>query len=155
MISTETILLERTHGFEFMAFVGEPTLPLSIFALALFSVKMSGNDWKRMRLPETQRALEEERDMLGDKEAVGRQLLQVIDGRSVAWIKNKYPYNGLFQLGHQFLQECLYKPAGDLSLEEMILETQKRYRNKSVFIFKNGDQRKSVQIDHAHAVVEV
>lgn len=153
MILSETLLIERTHGFEYIAFVGEPTLALSLFALALLNIKMDGNDWKRMRLEDTYEAMMAERRAIG-RDGVEKLLLQEIGGREYAWIPNRYPYDGLFPFGINLLHECCYKPAGNLSLEQMILATQDRYKNQSAVIFKNSIERKSVKnIDHAQAVL--
>lgn len=153
MIFSETIFVENLHGFEFIAFVNQPTLVLSLFALALFNIKMDGSDWKRMRLPETHEAMLVEREKIG-RDGVEKLLLNEIGGRECAWIPNRYPYDGLFPFGMNLLHECFYQPAGDLTMEQMILATQERYKNQSVLIFKNGSERKSVKnIDHAQSVL--
>lgn len=150
------IFAEDQHGFEYIAFVGEPTLSLSLFAMALFSISLQGDDWKRMRLPATQQAMEDEITRLGGREAVGRELLKKIDGRSTAWIFNVYGYNGLFPLGVYLFHDTYYKTTGRISLEEMEMATLLKYPRKNAVIFANGPQRKSIQaIEHAHAVVEV
>lgn len=146
------IFAENQHGFEYIAFVGEPTLALSLFAMGLYSLQMNGDDWKRMRLPLTHEAMMAERRLIGI-DGVELLLLQEIGGRECAWIPNRYPYDGLFPLGLSLLHECFYKPSGDLGLEEMTLATKERYKNQSVLIFKNGSERKSVKnIDHAQCV---
>lgn len=151
------IFAENQHGFEYIAFVDDkPTLNLSLFAMALFSISLQGDDWTRMRLPSTQQAMLEERERLGGKEAVGRQLLDMIDGRSTVWILNVYGYDGLYPRGVQMVHDTYYKTTGSLSIEEMLDATTAKYPGHNAVIFANGPKRKSIQaIEHAHAVVEV
>jgi len=149
------IFVENDYGFEYIEVVGVTTFHLTLFALALLSIRPEGDDWKRMRLPATDEAMMAERERLGGKDGVGKLILEEIDGKEVAWIKNKYPYDGLFPQGIELVHECFYKTTAPLSREEMVMAAQKRYHEQSILIFKNGVQRKSIQsIDHAHAITQ-
>lgn len=150
------IFVENKHGFEYIAFVGTPTLSLSLFAMALFSISLEGDDWTRMRLPATHQAMMEERARLGGKEAVGRQLLGIIGDKPFAWILNLYGYDKLFIPGSCMVHDTYYKRIGRLSFEEMELATRAKYGGHNAVIFANGMKRKSIPtIEHAHAVVEM
>ncbi len=147
--------IENLHGFEYITFIGEPTLRLSLFAMALFSICMDGDDWRRMRSVETQKAMLMDRELLGGTGGVAKALLQEIGGRPTAWIKNRYPYDGLYPLGSRFAHECYYKNDGILSMEEMMIATIQRFPDNCGVIFHNGLKRKSIQtIEHAHAIID-
>ena len=87
---------------------------------------------------------------------VADQILTVMNGASVAFIENKFPYDGLFPEGSCLRHTCLWSSKGLLSRGQIAEQVQAEFTGYSAVIFENNTRRKSIpQIWHVHAVVDM
>ena len=156
-------ILLRGEEFEYLGFFSydRPGIPVT-FALAMFAcnlmrIKPNGEDWVRMRSLENHQKLLNDRARLG-REGMRDEVLREIGDRDFCWTQNKYPYkwcNGSTNLLHKILWSNPHKSGTAIGPDIMELKIAEEFPGLAVFAFENGEGRKSMDIPHAHAIVDM
>ncbi len=141
------------HEVERM-YVTEENIHLFSFACALL-LQWTVHQCKGLRSAKT-KELWLERQFPGGSADVAAAILSVLGERSVGFIDNLFPYDGIMPEGSNLLHTCLWSVTTPLSNLEINHYIALKYQSKPALVFVNNLERKSVkEIWHAHVVVDM
>lgn len=141
----------QERGIETLFFVGRATPDLVLFVRALIAV---GDDWMKLRTPETFEKLKEKRRLGGASDGGKADILAEIGDEEVKIIPNIGPYDGIFPPESDLVHVCIFSKNGELTREAIVQEKRKVYGDHPTVVFINTSKRKSVDLFHAHLVVD-
>jgi hypothetical protein len=156
-------IMLRGEEFEYLAFFSDEshnlplTTALALFALKLMRIRPNGKDWKRMRTIQTHNHLLSERERIG-AEGMKNEILQLLGQNEYVWTENKYPYDGLISPKSNLKHMILWRQpelGSVIGPDTMQQELDSEYATYVAFAFENGTGRKSIQIPHAHAILDL
>lgn len=163
ILSSRMSIMLRGQEFEYLAFFSDEshdfplTMTLALFAFKLMRIRPNGKDWKRMRKIQTHNHLLNERKRIGT-EGMKSEILQLLGQNDYVWTENKYPYDGLMPVRANLRHMILWRQpelGPVIGPDVMQQELNSEHSHYVAFAFENGNGRKSIQIPHAHAVLDL
>jgi hypothetical protein len=87
-----------------------------------------------------------------------KEVLQLLGPNAYVWTENKYPYDGLISPKSNLKHMVLWRQpelGSVIGPDTMQQELDSEYSTYVAFAFENGTGRKSIQIPHAHAILDL
>lgn len=139
------------RGLETLYFVERATPDLVLFVRALITI---GDDWMKLRTPETFEMLKERRRLSGADDGGEAEILDEMGDLVVKIIPNIGPYDGIFPRESNLVHSCIFSRETELTRAQIVQEKRKVYGDDPTVVFVNTAKRKSVDLFHAHLIVD-